>query len=126
MNNDLETTLARLEAATGPDRELDIAIWRNVMGGHPVAFPMPWEYRYTASIDAALTLVPEGGSFQMLGKRTMPEMGGYDWYAEVWYPGRTAHRGKGRTTALAIVEAALKARLTAPKRVLTTTPHTSR
>ncbi len=50
--NDL---IARLEKATKPDRDLDADIWRN-MNGAPMLKPP----HYTASIDAALTLVPEG------------------------------------------------------------------
>lgn len=62
---------SRVEAATGPDRELDALIaplqgLRVVDEGHPIgrmcydsagsSLPLP---RYTASFDAAMTLVPE-------------------------------------------------------------------
>jgi hypothetical protein len=59
---------ARCEAATGPDRELDALIYRALAG-----FPTDHWYRYgethladdrvpavTASLDAAMTLIPEG------------------------------------------------------------------
>ncbi|WP_420140186.1 hypothetical protein [Sphingomonas sp.] len=54
----------RAEKVTGPDRELDIAIWRLV---DPKAIeveaqgrrPLPWLHRYTASLDAAMTLYVE-------------------------------------------------------------------
>lgn len=74
----MEGLIARLEAATGPDRELDEAIVKAlypeaivnlycVDDDEPIVFPaeplvrnkrdLP---RFTASIDAALMLVPEG------------------------------------------------------------------
>lgn len=49
--------IERLEKATGPDSELDQEIWFSLeqpLPDEPVGFPI----RYTASIDAALTLVP--------------------------------------------------------------------
>lgn len=73
---DIQATLTRLEKCTGPDRELDAEITRTL--GFTVSRdperpadtrnyfePTPghsWEecWRYTASLDAALTLVPEG------------------------------------------------------------------
>lgn len=66
----------RCEQATGPDRELNIALLplvglRFVDEGHPIgevcyeqnnhAVPMP---RFTASLDAAMTLVPEGFAWE--------------------------------------------------------------
>ena len=49
-----EELIAALERAEGPSRELDAHIWKS--DGCRVA-PVP---RYTSSLDAALTLVPEG------------------------------------------------------------------
>ena len=73
QNREMLLALAdRIEKATGPDRELDIAMLplvglRFVDEGHPIgqvcydsnnhAVPMP---RFTASLDAAMSLVPEG------------------------------------------------------------------
>jgi len=87
--NDL---IARLEAATGPDRELDAEIYRTAVGlgmyetivhrfgdffvrNYPGP-PEP-EYRrlprYTASLDAAMTLVP-ADAYWIFGKgRTRPD-----------------------------------------------------
>lgn len=63
--NDLIT---RLERAEGPDRELDWAIHIRdgllgvgMYGDHP---------RYTASIDAALTLVPEGWKWAVTSRNS--------------------------------------------------------
>lgn len=78
MANEL---IERLEAATGPDRELDAAIAEAV--GHTVKYdkadlrdttpwyqPVPdysWQPvpQFSASIDAALTLVPEGLNYEL-------------------------------------------------------------
>lgn len=73
----LETLALRCESANGPDRELDAEIgvmagFRVVDEGHPLGLqcytargqsvPLP---RYTASLDAAITLVPDGWVWSM-------------------------------------------------------------
>ncbi len=87
----MDDLIARLEAATGPDRELDVVIdmaqlnlrgdpatpvyydgydkgnWRDTVG------LLRTSPAYTASIDAALTLVPEGWTRDV--DATAPEMG---------------------------------------------------
>jgi hypothetical protein len=50
---DLASLIERLRAATGPDRELDNAIYEAFRGLNGVA-----KLRYTGSLDAAMTLVP--------------------------------------------------------------------
>jgi hypothetical protein len=64
--------IARLEAA-GPDRELDAAIkelvgheWDYAADWGPRGFEEPVAHPYTASIEAALTLVPEGWTYVSL------------------------------------------------------------
>lgn len=69
--------ITRLESADGPSRELDWAIaeslgWTRRQVGQVIACYAPGDPhmkagapRYTASIDAALTLVPEGHSGQV-------------------------------------------------------------
>lgn len=57
--------ITRLESADGPDRELDADIHESIGNIVDRGCPITWHYedetpRYTASIDAALTLVPEG------------------------------------------------------------------
>lgn len=103
----------RCEAATGPDREIDRAIidafgWRNDHG-----VPIPPGYigipAYTASLDAAMTLVPKGA----------PE-----WNVEGWGSPSAVHDGRlstgwvsgarrvyAATPALALCAAALRASL---------------
>lgn len=75
LMTDLLELAERLERATGPDRELDKAIHGLLFPPRPVATdedqPPPgfgsgflsgdyWGSGYTSSIDAAMTLVPEG------------------------------------------------------------------
>ncbi|CAB4137301.1 hypothetical protein UFOVP319_22 [uncultured Caudovirales phage] len=64
---DREAIAARIEAATGPDRELDCRIWAMHTGGNFDTYRAvvpdfgQWQAPYyTASIDAAMMLVPEG------------------------------------------------------------------
>lgn len=57
---DLPSLITRLEVATGPDRELDLAIWNVLNPKYPFGCISPALNKYTSSIDAALTLVPEG------------------------------------------------------------------
>lgn len=69
--------VAALEAATGPDRELDAEVYKAEHPKFTLDRPHMHERlqsiatlnkcpRYTASLDAALTLVPEGAAFQFL------------------------------------------------------------
>ena len=55
--------IARLERATGPDRELDNAIAAAVGFKVPTANSEGWPLHYTASIDAALTLFEPGTEY---------------------------------------------------------------
>ncbi len=111
--------VARIEAATGPDRDIDREIAplvgiRVVDEGHPIgvcyydqngAFvPLP---RFTASIDTALTLVPEGWT------GIIPVRGGRGEDAWLWPENGTMNKGyrvTAATPALALCSAALKAR----------------
>jgi hypothetical protein len=117
----IEEIIAALEKAHGPSRDLDLEIWRAASGK-----PWRWEPRvdnaitwdkygkgaignpvvsldpFTSSLDAALTLVPEGAVWCMthtgLPKTTV--------FASV-HGGPTA---VGRTPAIALCIAALRAR----------------
>ena len=86
----------RCETASGPDRDLEIAIWRLVERPDAAEskVPLPWLANYTASLDAALTLVPEECGWMVMGCA-----------AKV---GRQPSRGA--TPALALASAALRAR----------------
>ena len=104
--------LSRLSAATGPSRELDAEIalangWTHNIydrptfkdpSGQPHALPP----RYTESIDAALTLMPEGCTWEITT--------GFE--ARVW-PNKTAWPSCGgaeSTPAIALVIAIHKAK----------------
>jgi len=105
--------IATLEAATGPDRELDAEIAmqnvsllrdlpRTEAGGwtHPEWGKIAPASEYTASLDAALTLIPQDYGWCVSG--------GYNWqhgHAEVG-----KHKALGATPALALCIAAMKAR----------------
>lgn len=112
--SDLASLIARLEAAEGPSRELDAEIWRAL--GNGVFYsnetqPQPCDKDtgnylplLTASLDSALSLVPEGCAvdfkrFQNTG----------DGWACVW-TARGNRSGNGKTVAIALCLAALKAR----------------
>ncbi len=75
--------LSRLEALTGPDREVDGAIYCAV-GHRMIAECWPhWTAaqrdlatpHYTASLDAALTLVPAGWQWQVSNRAPPPHAG---------------------------------------------------
>lgn len=107
--------IARIESATGPDRELDCRIWcaveRQNFDVCRQVVPNFGEWlapSYTASIDAALSLVPDGHQWS-LSECAMPDR---------YYAGLGSRKASGRsfvaqaaTPALALCAAALKARL---------------
>lgn len=108
--NDL---IERIEAASGPDREIDLAIdlgarpdqWAQVCHDNPASVPTQWcdddeLPRYTASVDAALTLVPVDRQWSITNCRspkTVAQVGAFN-------------VGSAATPALALCAAALKAR----------------
>lgn len=106
---------ARVEAAQGADRELDLNVWRAVC---PEAqdleargrLPLPWLWCVTASLDAALTLAPADWHVTVRGLND-------SWHVELnttWAP--TAERPARTVTAFcgnearARTAAALRAR----------------
>lgn len=132
MTDDLINLAERVEALTGPDREVDaeialtLSIVRERDGdlfyGHRNYSVMVIERHYddregdapelphyTTSIDAAMTLVPEGCLW------TMDSFNGPKWSAGVWrVPGRgwvyLSKNLRAATPALALTAAALRAR----------------
>lgn len=99
--------IARIEAARGPDRALDWEIHLRdglegvgMYGRHP---------SYTASIDAALTLMEKGWHWA-LGWNG-PDSGHPNATASVFTTSGAMEKGAGATPALALCAAALKARL---------------
>lgn len=112
----------RVEAATGPDRELDcdIARYRRVtVMKHDPETGENFEtthWHYTASLDAAMTLVPKGWAFslgEMMGlpieRRWRCHLRDHN---EPYNPATCAWVDKDLSTpALAICAAALRARI---------------
>lgn len=106
---DFADIIARLEKATGPDQELNCAIW--LAEGGP-----GFEHRarhidqapdYTASIDDALTLKPDTWEFVLWTENGMVEA--YP-IKGVKRPAGIQFRIQGHDLALALCIAALKAR----------------
>ncbi len=91
MTTTISALIERLEGLSGPDRAVDveIAVWksgfsidhfRDVINqiGVPGSGWTPQEKewpRYTGSIDAALTLVPEGWQWQVSNRAPAPHSG---------------------------------------------------
>jgi len=107
----------RCEQAAGPDRELDAEIARFLVlaGAEDIARSRyGWSY-FTASLDAAVTLVPEGWKWSLDWTQRAP-------YLDCAVAAAFAH-GSGinpadteaaaKTTALALCAAALRARAAA-------------
>ena len=115
----IEELIAALERAEGPSRELELRIARDVLDseplGHAAGLPDdlllfqpeygPWPH-YTASIDAALWLVPKGVGWGVKKQQN----GEFAWCdGDIARAGNVAVRG-GATPAIALCIAALKAR----------------
>lgn len=127
---DLDSLIQRLEKAEGPSRELDAAIFvgvhegyrlgKNSLGGSIVLFDgFSWQLDetvpdYSSSIDAALTLVPDGWAFYRLDQYHDKINPAWGWGAHLrCYSRPDAGRAIGETRhgmALALVIAALRAR----------------
>lgn len=144
---DLETLAQRVEAATGPDRKLDrdivVELHRHIDQRNLTARKWAQQFwlrdddddmepiRFTASLDAAMTLVPEGWLLDKLYDRRVDEGGrtpfqppSGEYSARLYYFRRdendVARRdnlswGKGKSRALALCAAALRARNAEPK-----------
>lgn len=101
------TLIERLEAASGPDRTLDGAIQRAMGQDWPIHFSgCGVANAFSTSIDAAMTLVPEGWhTFLATEDRHSHSWG---WELRGGF-GQKAH-GRAPTPALALCIASLKAR----------------
>lgn len=129
----LSELIGRLEKSTGPDRELDCAIayavdfkcegtettWRQLVDqigmeyavANATRFHSFWREaipQFTGSVDAALTLVPEGWNWQAQGNDVL---GRVKPYAIMGLPGQAEADGMGASPAIALCIASLKARL---------------
>jgi len=114
----MKSLIAELEAATEGSRELDDAIW--LMANRQHWFGKGWRYdlefaaNYTTSLDAALTLVPEGWSlanlYDAIDQKDRPWVGAILRRDEPRYSLPEKVLG-APTYALALCIASLKARL---------------
>ena len=113
-----KTIIDKLERADGPDRELDCRIWCTLG-------PVPYDHAiqvvpdhsqwvaptYTASIDAAMTLVPEG--WHTSNYHQGPSGGGHWWklgYINDTMQHYVTAESRAATPALALCIAAVRAR----------------
>ena len=105
--DDLTALIARVEKVTWPNFTLEVDI-AEAVGRRQLRLPTP---AYPASLDAAMTLVPEGW-FVMLGYQNGGQSAGASLteYPAWQNRGRNA-QGTAATPALALVAAALRARL---------------
>ena len=105
----MKELIERLEKATGPDRELDEAVERAIFdeGKEWRSAHLPY---FTASLDAALTLVPEGYRW-LVGNAWKDKHGSCPAMATVALAGDYGTRPTSAATpAIALCIAALKAR----------------
>ena len=113
-----EALIARLEAATGADYNLDALIWNAV--GRPDTRThdgTPCVLTYTASLDAALTLVPDGWEWGIHGNLWKYDLSAYvrKWVDDdltVYSSRRPGVPTPNITPALALCIAGLRARAT--------------
>lgn len=103
--SDLSDLISRLERASGPDRELDGAI-AEAIGLSVPHDPAGWPPRYTSSLDAAVTLVPDGCQWTI-----EPDAAWVRWMGRSDVEEAQGHlMGRdGKCTAIALCIAALRA-----------------
>ena len=110
---DARDLIARLEKATGPDRELDDAIWHFVLSQWPKNQFAPQNFsslhRYTASIDSAFMLVYQGVPAMVQQNEEAPHVALVGRFSKLPGP-RTQWRGNGATPTIALTIACLRAR----------------
>lgn len=117
--------IERVEKASGGDRELDVAIYRaefpfpcvKLSAEAQKKFDQEKAPSYTASIDAALTLLPDGCAVERLSlwnrhPASCVVLGTHLHKGEYWHQGKNGRWGaECATPALALAAACLKARI---------------
>ncbi len=100
------TIVERLEAASEGSRELDFAIADVILG--PVKPPYIRGHceKYTTSLDAAMTLVPEGANTYLASE----DRHSHSWEWSLRDKLANRHHARAATAPLALCIAALKAR----------------
>ena len=107
----MQSLIKRLEQATGPDGRLDRAI-RDAFGLPAMLVPPDGgdeAHPYTASIDAAVTLVPEGWCWRY--DSSMHEAEVSDYSGRFLIDADKEWHGSNRNPAIAICIAAIRARV---------------
>jgi hypothetical protein len=99
----------RCEQATGPDRELDRAVWyalQDILSGDPAHGPT-----YTASLDAAMALLPPNWKLRQM-QFSAPCADDRKWHLNLHggREGEDTFVGRGASIALALTAACLRAR----------------
>lgn len=103
-----ETIIRSLEKATGPDRNIDAAIQR-MLGGRVMHIGAGGKTNaFTASVDAALSVVPDGWRTNWAG--TVPMATQWFWELIAMHENKATDRVYAATAPLAICIVALKAR----------------
>lgn len=116
----LSELIERLEKAAGPDHELDCDIyhlWRKTapapLGGGIWTTDMEYAPAYTSSLDAALTLVPEGWCWRYDSSTFDAEVSDYS--GRFLIEADKECHGANKNPAIAICIAALRARAALPQ-----------
>lgn len=118
------TLIERLDAATGPDRELDAEIAKTIgwstfiFGGAGLCWKDPAGHvraeqpHFTGSLDATMTLMPKINrpNFPWLAIKSNNPNNPIGCRCELWLDNVKNYNGRGETLAIAICIAALKAR----------------
>ena len=106
----------RCEDARGPDREIDIRICTDALNKSRLDEGFQVAPTFTASVDAALTLVPEGWNDNVSWSAKKQKARAWcEWMPEAPFAPSDwiVHYGRGANRALAICAAALRARASA-------------
>lgn len=102
-SHELLALAERCEKATGPDRALDYDIAHIVTRAHMATGLAP---AYTGSIDAAMTLVPEGWLLSELYERNAVGEANWRWRATLWQSAAVRPIGQDAPTVSGIARKA--------------------
>ena len=107
---ELEALVARSETATEGSEDLDVAITRAIYGYREDVW---YTAKFSRSVDAALTLVPEGWFTSYVEETPLQDgKSGWQWTLADSGSLNTAH-GDGLSAPLALAACALRARIAA-------------
>lgn len=103
----------RCEASAGPSRSLDFDIAVDVLGYKRIEDRFMWSPQFTASIDAAMLLVPDRARWMLRGIASGSLPFFYEAFVNLSDVTHTGSKivGQATTPALALIAACLRARL---------------